>query len=595
MPEIQYPALFRRLTAAWLAAALVEYLLLPGELRSLEGLSGLAQMSFPRLLTLTAIGTALLWRINKPKLERFLPGIFWMIYAVMAMGRSESRAFQVACLVVLGILLSYAFRGWREGSEPIRPNREENSWCSGITVGLALAFFGFVSLWTLCRVWNYNAPTYDFGIFSQMFHAMKETGAPITTLERDGALSHFAVHVSPIYYLMLPVYCLAPCPENLQVQQAAIMASAVIPLWKLARLHGLTPVQRTILCGILLLYPAYAGGAGYDLHENCFLTPCLLWLFYGIDRKWGAVTALAAILTMMVKEDAPVYTAVIGLWILVRGAAGKEKWDRNVGLALFGASLIWFFCATSYLANFGDGVMTGRYQNFIYDGSGSLFTVVKAVLLCPVKALHECVDPEKLDFLRLTLLPLAALPLMTRRYENYILLIPYVLLNLMSDYRYQHDIFFQYTFGSTACLVYLTLRNLPNRRRTGMLFCALLLCAGLFGETTLPKAMTYPVRCLENYDRNRSIRELLDRIPEEASVSASTFYTVPLSERETLYDITHSSVEHILSTEYVVLSESDSGMSGILFENGFQPLARLENVLTIYSKSSGSQTGAFAV
>ena len=29
-------------------------------------------------------------------------------------------------------------------------------------------------------------PTYDFGIFAQMFHSMRTTGLPITTLERDG-------------------------------------------------------------------------------------------------------------------------------------------------------------------------------------------------------------------------------------------------------------------------------------------------------------------------------------------------------------------------------------------------------------------------
>ena len=37
--------------------------------------------------------------------------------------------------------------------------------------------------------------------------------------------------------------------------------------------------------------------------------------------------------------------------------------------------------------------------------------------------------------------------------------IPYVLVNLMSDYTYQHDIFFQYTYGSTAFLFYLSVIN----------------------------------------------------------------------------------------------------------------------------------------
>ena len=89
--------------------------------------------------------------------------------------------------------------------------------------------------------------------------------------------------------------------------------------------------------------------------------------------------------------------------------------------------------------------MTYRYDNFIYDDSASLVTVIKAVVMNPMKALFECVDEEKLKFIGQTMVPLLGLPLLTRRFERYILLIPYVLINLMSDYQYQHDIFFQYT------------------------------------------------------------------------------------------------------------------------------------------------------
>lgn len=96
------------------------------------------------------------------------------------------------------------------------------------------------------------------------------------------------------------------------------------------------------------------------------------------------------------------------------------------------------------------------------EDRNDLLTVVKACILSPMKAIYECVDEEKLPFIAFTLLPLLGLPLFTRRYERYLLLIPYVLVNLMSDYPYQHDIFFQYTFGSAAFLLYLTLLNLAD-------------------------------------------------------------------------------------------------------------------------------------
>ena len=72
--------------------------------------------------------------------------------------------------------------------------------------------------------------------------------------------------------------------------------------------------------------------------------------------------------------------------------------------------------------------MTYRYKNFYFNDSSSLLTLVQAVVMCPMKAVYECMEPEKLGMLALTMGPLLGLPLLTRRYERYILLIPYLLM-----------------------------------------------------------------------------------------------------------------------------------------------------------------------
>ena len=386
-------------------------------------------------------------------------------------------------------------------------------------------------------------------------------------------------------HLMLPFYWLIPHPATLQVLQAAVLASAVIPLWKLAKHHGLPGWGRLLCCALLLLYPAYSGGTSYDLHENCFLTPLILWLLYGIDRKNIPLTAVAAVLTLSVKEDAAVYVAVAALWLIVKSLLHREKSNRDliVGAALLAVSLGWFFAVTGYLANHGDGVMTNRYKNFMYDGSNSLITVVKAVLLSPMKALYECVDPEKLKFIALTLLPLLGLPLLTRRYERYLLLVPYVLVNLMSDYTYQHDIFFQYTYGSSAFLFYLTLVNLADlkgsTRKCLVLLTAVAVSAVCFGTQVIPKAKWYPEKLMTHRQEYAEIREELGKIPQNAAVASATFYTTHLSGRDVLYDIKYCSREHLMDAEYVVL---DPGVSGDFKkyadeegENGYENLRAL--------------------
>lgn len=312
----------RQIILSWLFAVMLEYLRLPGARRDLARLDGLAQMSLIRVIAVTCGGMLLLSGIsrfvNTAKVERWaMVGVFGIL-AIAALRASFTWAFLAVCILVLIFLVVFGFCGWDRQPEPVsRPKRAHRVW-RWIAVGLSIAFFLFISAWTVGRVYSFSTPTFDFGIFCQMFYNMKESGLPMTTMERDGLLSHFAVHVSPIYYALLPFYWLAPTPATLQVLQAAVITSAVIPLWKIGKYHNLTGAQQTLICAVFLLYPAYSGGTSYDIHENCFLTPLLLWLFYGIDRKNTAITATAAILTLMVKEDATVYVAVIALWLIVK-------------------------------------------------------------------------------------------------------------------------------------------------------------------------------------------------------------------------------------------------------------------------------------
>ena len=606
-----FSGVVRQIILSWLFAVMLEYLRLPGARRDLARLDGLAQMSLIRVIAVTCGGMLLLSGIsrfvNTAKVERWaMVGVFGIL-AIAALRASFTWAFLAVCILVLIFLVVFGFCGWDRQPEPVsRPKRAHRVW-RWIAVGLSIAFFLFISAWTVGRVYSFSTPTFDFGIFCQMFYNMKESGLPMTTMERDGLLSHFAVHVSPIYYALLPFYWLAPTPATLQVLQAAVITSAVIPLWKIGKYHNLTGAQQTLICAVFLLYPAYSGGTSYDIHENCFLTPLLLWLFYGIDRKNTAITATAAILTLMVKEDAAVYVAVIALWLIVKTVLHFKKLDISnliTGIIMIAISLGWFFLVTRYLAESGDGVMTYRYSNFMYDGSSSLLTVIKSVILNPMKAVYECVDIEKLYFIAMTLLPFLGLPLLTRRYERYILLIPYILVNLMSDYQYQHDIFFQYTFGSTAFLVYLSVVNLAdiriNWQRVTVLAAAFIVSMACFYKVVVPKAIHYPVQAVRYYDFYQNIRDALSEIPDGASVTATTFYTTYLSQREILYDVRYCSLEHMLETQYVVLkisADSDfkkyavnedgdgfENLVNLLEENGYEPYMSIEDILVIYRK-----------
>ncbi|MBR6794555.1 MAG: DUF2079 domain-containing protein [Clostridia bacterium] len=587
----------RRLFLSLLIVSVLDYAFLPEELRSLAKLDGIATLSFGRTVLLTLLLTFLLTAValflRTDHLERFCTVGVFAVFTFMAVKHSYTIYFYLFCIAILVLLAVDAFLHLKAEEKlcaDVEPSAKEkadekqevgtidllfgNSKAMRLAALILVILFGAtfvvgVITMTVSRVLAHASPTYDFGIFSQMYYYMKETGIPFTTCERDGLLSHFHVHVSPIYYLFLPFYALFPSPITLQVCQALMLAISLIPLYLLARKKGLSPLCTALICGALAFYPAFAGGTYYDLHENKFLTPCLLFLFYFTETKKPIGMAISALLVLSVKEDAPVYVAVYGLYLIVRTLVTLYKSDKRdkifgflSGGAMLVVSLVWFYAVTHYLATVGDGVMTYRYSNFMYDGGESLISVIKCVIMMPMKALYECADAEKFTFFLQTMLPLLFIPFMTRKHERLLLLIPYVLINLMSDYQYQHDIFFQYTYGATAFLFYLAVLNLADMKRPeprrALALVSLFAAISLFVPTVGAKIEYYK----ENYEANKAVHseidELLETIPEEASVTTTTWYTVPLSRRRILYDLYYGSDAHIFSTDYVILQPNDS-------------------------------------
>ena len=194
--------LVRRALLSWLLAVTIEYLLLPAQERGLRDLAAAGQMSVPRVLCLL-LGSFLLLcaasrRANTERAERWLMAGSFAVLSIVSLCANASVAFACAALLCLALLLVYAKWEQAAKSEPLAASERHGRTALCLTAAFTLLFFAFVGLWTVCRLLAYRTPTYDFGIFSQMFHRMRTTGLPTTTLERDGLLSHFAVHVSPV-------------------------------------------------------------------------------------------------------------------------------------------------------------------------------------------------------------------------------------------------------------------------------------------------------------------------------------------------------------------------------------------------------------
>lgn len=466
-----------------------------------------------------------------------------------------------------------------------------------------IAVFGVIcaaviSVIGVLRVLTYSAPNFDFGLFVNMFHNMSESGLPLSTAERDVLLSHFAVHISPIYYLILPFYYIFPSPHTLQIAQALILASGVIPLVMLCRKYKLSNKLTLAAAFIYSLYPALSAGTFYDIHENCFLLPLLLWVFCFYEKERFALMYLFAFFTLMVKEDAAIYIIIFALYVMASGRKSDEallkksskiRYIRH-GLILFGISIVYFGFALNLLDHLGDyysefyaadtanpeikGAMVGRFDNLIFNEKEGLVGVIKTFIVNPgytVRQLFSCTD--KLKYIIQMLLPLGFIPLVTKKLSRYILLMPF-LINLLTDYQYQFDIEFQYHFGITAFLFYLLVMNLHDlsgNLKRNMMALAAVFCMCIYMTSAVWNMGRYIDKYEANSEKYDRISEVLDTIPDDASVSCSTMLLAELADREEIYQTHYHGKD--ADVDYLVIDrryDYDNELVAYYINNGYE-------------------------
>ena len=528
------------------------------------------------LLSLLAIATA------NTAADRRILGTCALLYASVVAYTARDLTTGLGVCLVLGLILWYLFSHSGKTTE-LSPKLT-----IPLTAVVALAFALFTASFTVLLYLTFRSPSFDLGVFSHMFYNMKEHLLPLTTVERDGLLSHFAVHISPVYYLILPFYCLFPSPITLQIVQAVILASGVIPVYLLSRKLNFSHQSTLFWCCAYCFYPALAGGCNFDLHENCFLAPFLLWLFYFAESRKTVPMYLFAILTLSVKEDAAVYVAFLALFLLI-----SKKQYRH-GSALLVLSIGCFMVESLILSQYGHGVMNYRYDAY-FSGDGSMVTVLFNLLKDPSTVFRHILANDRWEFILLMLVPLLGLPFLFGRKPARIILVgPFLLVNLMPQYVYQYSIYFQYAFGSLAFLFYASMLTVSDRKLSAKRALPAL-CAAfalmLFFSSVLEKG-----EIVKDYQKNRDTYETLasylSEIPDDASVKASTFLLPHLADRDEIYgmDTKHTVDWVVIDLRYPSMEDAKITDEALQKDPAFECVAREEGMITLYRRTNTSQS-----
>lgn len=544
------------LFTAWLICAAVCILSVKPSFNDLA--SYMKDLSFVMMLISTAVIWQLLTLIPVFKSRSVINCITVssaILLAVTAASENKEIMFLTGLCAAVALTIKFADIPFYDMPDYVKKSGAKVKW--SVAALLMLVIVLFVGSICCLKYFDHWTSCFDFGIFSQMFHYMKETGLPLTTCERDGLLTHFAVHVSPIYYLMLPIYCIFPSPATLLILQPLVVVSGVIPLLLICKKHSLSQLEGLLFAVCYIVFPSFTGGCFYYLHENCFLAPLIMWLIYFLETDRTLLSCVFALLLLLVKEDAAVYACVIALYFVFADRSGKKCRLTSAGIFVF--SLAYFVVITGILAKYGDGVMSWRYKNYSYDGSDNLVAVFKTAAADPVYVIQQCFTAEKLTFILQMLLPLAFLPFLLHSPKELIMLIPFVLINLMTNYGYQHDINYQYTFGSGAALIYLAVVNYSYfdrggnaKKRYKVLLTAAACCVTLFVGLQGGRADSFS-SYIKNEETRGKIDYALSLIPEDASVVSSTFLLPNLSQRDELYQLEttkHEAEYYVLDLRY---------------------------------------------
>ena len=412
-------------------------------------------------------------------------------------------------------------------------------WIYGIVVlASAVLVTSFVALTSVCRHRNFGSSTHDFGLFVQMYHYLANDLTAVTTCERDKFLSHFYIHASYIFYALVPIYKLFPKEETLIIAQAVLAMGGVIPMFLIAKRHNMKGLALMFMGIAYIFCTGLIGPCYYDFHENCFLPTLLMWLLWAVDGKKYILFYIFSVLVCIVKEDAPLYVVCIGMYMFFENKKSIGR-INGIVMALIAGGYMMFI--TNWLTENGDGQMmtSTRFGLLMIDPNGGLKEVVKNTLANPAYFFSLLVKEHTIKFFIQMMLPLLFLPFFTRKLNRYLLMIPFIIMNLVvgSGYGYAADVGYQYVFGPSCLLLYMCVINIEDMGQTRKQEIPVLLGSAALIMTmgTMSHYISYYDNYLVSRDYNSRLDEMLDTIPQDASVVCDTWLVPHIADRAEIY------------------------------------------------------------
>ncbi|TSC96379.1 MAG: hypothetical protein Athens101426_384 [Parcubacteria group bacterium Athens1014_26] len=391
-------------------------------------------------------------------------------------------------------------------------------------------------VFTGLRHYNFQTQAWDMGIFDQTFWNTAHGRFMENSFET--AKNHLGIHMSPFLVLLAPGYALFPSPYFLLIIQTIALALGAWPLYLLAK---------KVLSGFDKKWPVII--TLFDFHELPFLIPLLLTSFYFIETKKWLWTTIFLALSASVKEDAILVVMFMGIYIFIKSGKNKSiKETQNIenkkflGIKKFGAltaifSLIYFIAATKIIMpSLGGGLLSiNRYSQL----GGSVAEIAKNLFTNPWLFIKTIFAAQKMGYVFWLLVPAGFMTLFSG--PVLLTLVPPLAENLLSSWNSQVSGLYHYDAlliaGIFAGLVYglkFFLNHWPKKQKIAIV--ALLVAgAASFLIRSPISPFLFPTELFRPNAHWDAYREIIKKIPANASVAAQTNLVPHLSKRQNIY------------------------------------------------------------
>nr|WP_265868805.1 DUF2079 domain-containing protein [Streptomyces sp. SKN60] len=364
---------------------------------------------------------------------------------------------------------------------------------------------------------------YDLGIFEQAVRAYAEFRAPVVPL-RGEDFNLLGDHFHPLLAVLAPLYRLFPSPLTLLVAQSALLALAVVPLFRWA-VRAVGPRGAHAVAAGYGLSWGVASAAAFDFHEVALAVPLLACSLEALGRRrWTAAVAWAAPL-LLIKEDLGLTLAAIGAYIALKGR--EDRRVRRFGLATAAAGLIGSALEIKVLLPALDA--TGGYAH-----GGQLAAAHGSLLSALAHAPLDLLRPDiKGTTLILVFAPSALLAL---RSPLALIALPTLAWRMASENVFHWGTAFHYS-AVLMPVVFAGLLDVLGRetnRRTVRAALATVLAVTAVLVPSFPLAQLAQRATWHSTPHLQTARELLARIPDGATVAASNRLAPQLTSRCTV-------------------------------------------------------------